>query len=233
MKFKFFTIKLKNIIIFLCVVFICFASSMFVLLNRNVSFASQPIGQKVVVIDAGHGGIDGGCVGKSTGVFESDLNLSYALTLEKMFKDVGVTCVLTRRNNKGLYDEGAKSLKKSDMQKRKQIIDNARPNAVVSIHMNSFPLASARGAQAFYKLDSKIGEDLAVCVQKQLCSTLKNTNKKAQVGDYYLVNCTDYPSVLVECGFVSNKEEEKLLQEKSYEKKLCYAIMCGVLDFFN
>lgn len=230
----FFSFRLKSLIVAI-IIFLCtlgMGAMVFVNAKPTGNY-NVPNSKYTVVIDAGHGGIDGGCVGKYTGVYESDLNLTYAYNLAEQFKQMGITSVLTRTDSNGLYEENAKSLKKSDMKKRKEIIEKTNPDVIISIHMDSFPLSSTQGAQAFYKKGSDAGEVLAGCVQKQLASSLPNAKKSAKVGDYYLVNCTDLPSVLVECGFISNKEEETLLQTKSYQDKVCYSIMSGVLDFMN
>lgn len=192
-----------------------------------------PKGHFTVVIDAGHGGIDGGCVGKMTGVFESELNLIYAKNLAKQLENLGVSVRLTRSDGNGLYDSNQKNLKKSDMKKRKEIIEESTPELVVSLHMNSFPLASCSGAQTFFKKGNEEGEKFANCVQQELAAQIDGAKSMAKVGDYYIVNCTDIPSVLVECGFLSNPQEEALLQTKSYQTKLCYAIACGIVKYLN
>jgi len=223
----------KKVLIFLLIFFIVAVvccSSVF-LVKATSSSTTTP--NFLVVIDAGHGGIDGGSVGKTTGVYESELNLKYANNLKERLKQIGISSVLTRKDGKGLYDSGAKSLKKSDMKKRKEIIENACPTLVVSIHMNSFSSPLARGAQVYYKKGNNQGKEFAQCVQNQLKECVQNTKQNAKVGDFYLVNCTDLPSVLIECGFLSNPEEEKLLTTKDYENKLCYAIMCGIVDYLN
>lgn len=229
----FFSFRLKSLIIAVIIFLtaVCIGTAVYVNAKPTVNF-NVPNSKYTVVIDAGHGGIDGGCVGKYTGVYESDLNLTYAYNLAEQFKQMGITSVLTRTNPNGLYDENAKSLKKSDMKKRKEIIDKVNPDVVISIHMDSFTLSSTKGAQAYYKRGNDTGAVLANCVQKQL-TMLPNAKKSAKVGDYYLVNCTEIPSVLVECGFISNEEEEKLLQTKEYQNKVCYSIMSGVIDFLN
>lgn len=193
----------------------------------------MPKGECVVVIDAGHGGIDGGCVGKMTGVYESELNLTFAQNLAKQLENMGVSVRLTRCDGNGLYDSSKKNLKKSDMKRRKEIIEESNPTLVVSLHMNSFPLSSCSGAQTFFKKGSEEGEKFATCVQQELGTQIEGAKKTAKVGDYYIVNCTDIPSVLVECGFLSNPQEEALLQTKAYQTKLCYAIACGIVKYLN
>lgn len=226
----FWTIKKRTIIIALLCVFLTgiFCFTFFTTKQVDISLKKY-----TVIIDPGHGGIDGGCVGKTTGVFESDLNLKYAENLAKQLNNMNISCMLTRTTSGGLYDSSAKNLKKSDMKKRKQIIESYNPDIVISIHMNSYTLSSSRGAQAFYKTGSKDGKILADNVQSQLCSMIDYTKSGGKVGDYYIVNCTDIPSVLIECGFLSNEVEEKLLVSTDYQDKICYAITCGIVRYLN
>jgi len=99
--------------------------------------------------------------------------------------------------------------------------------------MDSFSLSSTNGAQAYFKKGNESGKILAQKIQKQLLCNFENAKKSEKVGDYYIVNCTEVPAVLVECGFLSNEQEEILLQDKNYQNKMCYSIMCGALDFLN
>ena len=185
-----------------------------------------------IVIDAGHGGIDGGAKGDITGVLESDLNLKYAKTLGKICREFGFRVVFTRENSAGLYDETAQNKKKSEMQKREKIIKQAKPDLVVSLHMNSFH-GNARGAHIFYAKDSASGEALAKSVSKVLSEKVEYSHKEAKVGDYYILNCSSCPSILVECGFLSNAEEEILLQKDEYAFSFCYNVFCGIYAYFR
>ncbi len=226
----FFCIKKKWIVIAILVVAIAGVCGTFFMV-RDVGYV--PKGNCTVVIDAGHGGVDGGCVGKKTGVFESELNLTFARNLANQLENMGISVKLTRSDGNGLYDSSQKNLKKSDMKQRKKIIEESNPALVVSLHMNSFPISSCTGAQTFFKKSNVEGEKLATCVQQELGVQVENAKKTAKAGDYYIVNCTDIPSVLVECGFLSNPQEEFLLQTKSYQTKLCYAIACGIVKYLN
>lgn len=227
---RFLTIKRSTLfIILMCVILILSLSAVFFATKET----SSPKGSFTVVIDAGHGGIDGGCVGKTTGVYESDLNLEYAKILASQLENMGISSVLTRRDSNGLYEEGVSNRKKSDMKKRKEIIENASPMLVVSIHMNSYTRDSSRGAQAFYKKGNEEGGKLCSDIQDELHSMLDYASSQEKVGDYYIVNCTDIPSVLIECGFLSNREEEALLMSKDYKEKVCYAITCGIIKYLN
>ena len=229
----FLTIKKRHIFIVAgCILVFC--AVIFTFTFKKTEFvAERPKDGVVIVIDAGHGGVDGGSVGRSTGIKESELTLSYALNLSRQLSTLGINVILTRNGEMGLYDPKAGNLKKSDMQKRKQIIDEAKPDLVISIHMNSFPLSSGRGAQVFYKKQNEKGKVLAEDIQQQFISSLPYARKDAKAGDYFIVNCTDIPAVIVECGFLSNPQEEKLLVSKEYQDKVCYSIVCGVLSFLD
>ncbi len=183
-----------------------------------------------IVIDAGHGGIDGGSIGYS-GTIEKDINLEYSKTLKNMCSQFGFKVVMTRTNDSGLYSPFAVNKKKDDMKKRKQIIEKAKPDIVISIHMNSTKGNSSRGAQVFYNKENENSIRLANSIQKQFQDKLIKPRKTSQNGDYYIVNCTPYPSVIVECGFLSNKEEEKLLLTNDYKNNVCYSILCGIIDY--
>ena len=227
---RFLTIKRSTLfIILMCVILILSLSAVFFATKET----SSPKGSFIVVIDAGHGGIDGGCVGKTTGIYESDLNLEYAKILASHLENMGISSVLTRTDSNGLSEEGVSNRKKSDMKKRKEIIENASPMLVVSIHMNSYTRDSSRGAQAFYKKGNEEGGKLCSDIQDELHSMLDYASSQEKVGDYYIVNCTDIPSVLIECGFLSNREEEALLMSKDYKEKVCYAITCGIIKYLN
>ena len=193
----------------------------------------QPKPQYTIVIDAGHGGKDGGAVGAVSGVTESFLNLEYAQELEKICKEFGFKVVMTRSDMNGLYSETASNKKKSEMAKRKEIIEKSNADLVVSIHMNSFPSSSARGSQVFYGEGNEASQFLAENVSTILNKNFDYAKKTAKVGDYYVLNCTDKPAILVECGFLSNSEEEALLQDEDYKERFCYNLLCGILNYFR
>lgn len=200
---------------------------------KSVNSYSVANAKYTVIIDAGHGGIDGGSVGKTLGAIESELNLTYAKNLAKQLNTMGINTVFTRKDEKGLYDESAKNLKRSDMKKRKEIIESTNPTLVISIHMNSFSSQRARGAGTFYKVGNEQGKKLAENIQSQLKTNIEYGKSSSKVGDYYILNCTDIPAVLVECGFLSNPEDEKLLLSADYQNKICYSILSGIIAFLN
>jgi N-acetylmuramoyl-L-alanine amidase len=195
--------------------------------------AATPNGVLTIVIDAGHGGIDGGCVGTLEGSNERELNLKYANTLKKYFKEYGINVVMTRTTTDGLYSSFSQNRKKDDMEKRRQIIEKANADLIISIHMNSFPLKSVRGAHVFYNPESEVSKNLADSIQSSLYTSLSYAKKSAGSGDYYMLTCTNVPAVIIECGFLSNIEEEKLLLSDEYCEKTCYAILCGVIKYLG
>ena len=186
-----------------------------------------------VVLDAGHGGIDGGVSGVNTKVKESDLNLSVVKKLESYFKGYGIKTVLTRKDKNGLYGISSRGRKMRDMEKRKEIIEDANPDLVISVHMNAFPQRSQRGAQVFYDKDSERGRELAQTIQLFLAKNIQHCDRNIMTGDYYILNCTHKPAVIVECGFLSNAADEALLITAEYQEKLAYNIFCAVVAFLQ
>ena len=226
---KFLIIKKKTICIVMAII-IAIAS---MITFSIITTSSSPKAEYTIVIDAGHGGRDGGTSGKASGISESELNLAYAKTLKQMCEQFGIAVVMTREDMNGLYDENASNKKKSEMEKRKQIINNSGADIMVSIHMNAFPLPSCSGAQVFYAKGSQEGESLARSITSSICQSFDNARDYPTVGDYFVLNYSDMPSVLIECGFLSNIEEEANLQKEEYRQSFCYAIMAGILSYFR
>ena len=227
-RLKFFVLNKKIISIFVCFV-LCLVCTIIYFASSKHTF--QPL-SNIIVIDAGHGGIDGGAVGKS-GVSESYLNLKYAKKLKSLCESVGFNVVMTRSDMSGLYSPLAQNKKKSEMETRKKIIDGSGARCVVSLHMNSFPLPSSRGAQVFYKQGNESGKAFAEISQDELKKSIEFTREDCAPGDYFVLNCTDKPAVLVECGFLSNEEEEMLLCSDDYTEKFCKALLNGIILFFD
>lgn len=198
-----------------------------------INKTSLPKPQYSIVIDAGHGGRDGGAVGKQTGITESELNLKYAKKLEKICEEFGFKVTMTRNDMNGLYDESAPNKKRSEMEKRKQIINNSGADLMISLHMNSFPLESGEGAQVFYAKGSEEGFNLAKGVQMSICQSFESARGYVTVGDYFVLNYSNIPSILIECGFLSNPREELLLSNDEYCEKFCYSIFAGILSYFQ
>lgn len=187
-----------------------------------------------VVIDAGHGGIDGGVVGIESGVKESDVNLDISRRLKRCFEDAGFAVVETRETEAGLYGTTAAGYKKRDMKKRAEVIRASNPALVVSVHQNFFSMRSRRGAQVFFRETNERSKTLACLIQASLNDMPECARKSDPLkGDYYILNCSDYPSVIVECGFLSNAEDEALLLNGEYRDKLAAAISSGCLAYLS
>ncbi len=189
---------------------------------------------KVIVIDAGHGGIDAGVLGVNSKIKESDINLAIARKLQGCFADAGFKTVMTRKNNGGLYGLSTKGFKLRDMKKRKQIIEESKADMVISVHQNRCPVPDRRGGQVFFDKNSECGKALADSIQNALNSMEECVKQSsALTGDYYMLKCTQSPSVIVECGFLSNPEDEKLLLSEEYQKKIAYAIFKGAVSYYG
>lgn len=194
--------------------------------------AESPIYDYTIVIDAGHGARDGGCVGV-TGSIEKDLNLEYAKTLKTLLETKNIKVIMTRTSDDELYDENASNKKLSEMKTRATLIKNNEPDLVISIHMNSFPLKSVSGAKTFYRADNEKSKVVADNIQKSMHFYCNVKSKTSATGDYYILNCTDYTSVLIECGYLSNPEEEQKLLTKEYRNKLMHSVYSGILLSFG
>ena len=219
---KFAVIK-KRTLLTVAVLSISVALCFFLLARWSEPVSAVPKIGKTVVIDAGHGGIDGGVTGSTTGVKEAEINLAICKSLKHFFERNGYDVVLTRTNENGLYDDNASSKKLSDMQARKQIIEKAKPDLVISVHQNYYPLSSVNGAQVFYNGESEEGKEVAESMQNSL-NGLLGCSRVAKTGDYYVINCTEYLSVIAECGFLSNPKDESNLVKAEYQEKVAYAL---------
>lgn len=196
--------------------------------NKKTSATDMP----TVVIDAGHGGIDNGVIGVSSGTHEADINLAISRYLREDFALAGFNTVMTRYTEAGLYGTTTKGFKARDMQKRRQIIEDSGADIVISVHQNYCPLPSKKGAIVFYDKDSDGGKLLAQSIQSELDELTENGKSTgALTGDYYMLKCTSNPSVIVECGFLSNTEEDELLNTKDYQKQVAYAIFKGAVGY--
>ena len=227
-KSNFIVLKKKHIVITL----IAFCIALLLLFIPSVVNVASPKTKYTVVIDAGHGGIDGGCEGATTNITEACLNLDYAKCLKEKLESFGFKVVMTRTSESGLYNPLASNKKRDDMKKRKSIIENANADFVVSIHMNSYS-SSARGAQVFYGKDDEPSKLLASTIQKHFINNLEYARKEIKIGDYYMLNEIKSPSVLVECGYLSNPKEEALLITENYKNELCYSILLGILEYLQ
>lgn len=186
-----------------------------------------------VVIDPGHGGTDPGSIGYKTKVHEADLNLKLSLMLKTKLESAGINVVMTRDTEKAMVEGAGKKWKKQDMALRKELIKNTRPNMVISLHQNSYTNHSYRGAQVFYDKTSDISKQIAEYIQEQFKADLDKSIKATSPGDYFMLKCSSAPSVIVECGFLSNEQDEKLLLDETYQTKIIDCIYKGIVKFLQ
>ena len=191
-----------------------------------------------VVLDAGHGGEDGGAVSES-GLFEKDLNLAMSEKLKNLFEANGVTVVMTRETDILLYDRTVdfKGRKKAlDLLARRRI-GEANPNAIfISIHMNSYPESRYSGLQVFYSPNDPLSETLAMEIRqntRQYIQPNNNREIKAATSSIYLLDRLQCPAVLVECGFLSNPEESILLTKHDYQQQVAFVLFCSVMSYIS
>lgn len=198
----------------------------------NINFSKQTILESYktpfILIDAGHGAPDGGAVGTTTGVYESDLNLEYALSLKNYFNSMNFRVELIRNTKDAILTD-----KYEDMLKRKEIIEKNKPDIFISIHMNKFSLPSSKGCQVFYKQQDELSQKLAENIKDLLIKNIEDARQLTLEGDYLVLNSANCPAVLVECGFLSNETDELRLQQKDFREKLCYQVFCGTIKFLN
>ncbi|TDT50392.1 N-acetylmuramoyl-L-alanine amidase CwlD [Fonticella tunisiensis] len=200
-----------------------------IFLHRNV-----PSGNRVIIIDAGHGGRDPGAIGRS-GTLEKDVNLKISQKLKGYLEEHGNTVIMIREVDEGLYAETDKNRKSTDMKNRKEIIKEYRADVFISIHLNSFPQSQYYGAQVFYNRDDEKSKRLAKITQEELIKVLDRNNRREEKANntYYILKDNPVPSILVECGFLSNPEEERLLNQEDYQNKIAWAIYCGITRYFT
>ena len=191
-------------------------------------------GAYCVVIDVGHGGIDSGKV-SADGILEKDVNLVIAKKLKTLLEQEDVCVTLTRDSDTGLYQESDSNKKVADLQNRCALIEKLNPDCTVSIHQNSFSSPEVKGAQVFYYGQSAEGEALAKLVQESLIRRVDPENHRQAKSNesYYLLKRTVSPTVIVECGFLSNPVEAELLTSEDYQNRLVWAIHMGVMEFLN
>ena len=191
-------------------------------------------GQSFVVIDSGHGFFDAGKIGVS-GAEEKEINLAIALKLKKYLMMQGVEVRMTREDDQALYDGTRPADKKEDMKKRIALLNAPGCVLAVSIHQNSFTEEKYKGAQVFYYQTSQEGRQLAMAIQGAFIEfqDTENTRQEKANETYYLLKKATVPTVICECGFLSNGEEESRLQSEDYQEKTAWAISVGIMRYLN
>jgi N-acetylmuramoyl-L-alanine amidase len=190
-----------------------------------------------IIIDAGHGGIDGGAVGVDN-IVEKNINLSIALKLRDMLLINGFNVIMTRETDMSIHDDiakTAKEIKTSDLHNRMKIMQDNPEALFISIHQNKFEKASSKGTQVFYGTNNFESEYLAMALQNTVREAIQNENKreiKPATSSLYLLDKTQNVAVMVECGFLSNKDEAYLLISDDYQNKMAFSIYAGIIRYF-
>lgn len=186
-----------------------------------------------IIIDPGHGGNDPGKIGVA-GTLEKDINLTIAFYLKEILEAQDIEVIMTRDEDKDLATT-SKNFKASDMKERVALMQESNADAVISIHQNSYTDPKVYGAQCFYYANSKEGEALASILQEQIINSTNQTKIREikSNSDYYLLKHSPLPTVIVECGFLSNPEEETLLLTNEYQRRMAWAIHLGILQYLN
>lgn len=191
-----------------------------------------------IIIDAGHGGEDGGAVGKD-GTLEKDINLSISKKLQQFLLNSGFNVEMIRDSDISIYDEGLTHIKEkkvSDLKNRLNIVNQNENNLLISIHQNKFPENKYNGAQVFYSQNNPKSKELAENIKKSITGFLQPNNtreiKPATKDIYLLHNCKNV-AVLIECGFLSNESELQKLNNEDYQSKIAFSIYCGFMEYLK
>ena len=204
--------------------------------KESVPTVSLPVSGKTIIIDAGHGKPDEGAE-SSRGTTEAETNLKIALKLQNLLEQSGSSVILTRSDENAIYDMDSKTLRQkkiSDIRNRVKIGNESSADIFVSIHLNKIPQQQYDGWQTFYNANNAEGQKLAVSIQTNLNDAIQKENKRVakSIDNIYIVKHVEIPTTIVECGFLSNPEEEKLLLEDEYQNKLAWGIYNGIIDYF-
>ena len=206
--------------------------------NKAVNTVSESVvffQKKIIIIDAGHGGIDGGAT-SCTGVLESKLNLEIALRLDDLFHLLGIPTRMVRQTDRSVHTQGDSiaAQKVSDLKNRVAMINQTKNSVVISIHQNYFQSSQYAGAQVFYS-DTEGSNELAKLMQEALVGTINKGSKRKskRASGIYLMEHIERPGILLECGFLSNPEEEYKLRSDGYQKELCCVIATVCANFLN
>ena len=217
----------------ICITLVCCC-----FLYKPQSATSPAYYQKTVLIDAGHGYPDGGATGVN-GTVESDINLDIACELKALLEKSGFNVLLTRYDKntpiEDTKDKKIRQIKREDLLYRRNMLNSGDADLFISIHQNKFTDGKYYGAQVFYPLGSDQSKRLGSVLQRSLADVLDNGNERVEkeTSEIFILKNATIPSALVECGFLSNEEEEKLLNTKKYRKKIAWAIFCGIINYIN
>jgi N-acetylmuramoyl-L-alanine amidase len=234
--------KIRKILVVLSVfvIIICLAVYITEKRNRNALSAMTSLNRQnaVIVIDAGHGGFDGGA-SSADGTVEKGINLSIALKLDEIMRFSGFSTVMTRTEDTLIYDSSARSPRQqkiSDIHNRVELVEKTDNSILVSIHQNHFSASKYSGAQVFYSKNNPLSNVLADSIQKSIVECIQPQNKRAikpSGTEIYLLYNVHRPAVMVECGFLSNYEEAGKLKDPVYQMQMALSIMMGIMNFLN
>ena len=171
------------------------------------------------------------------GITEADINLKVALKVQKLLEEAGSTVILTRSDENAIYDEGSNSIREkkvSDIKNRVKIGNESSADIFVSIHLNKIAQKKYWGWQTFFKKGNELSRKLAESIQSGLNETIQKENKREslKIENIYIVDHIEIPIAIIECGFLSNEEEEKLLPTEEYQNKLAWGIYVGIMNYF-
>ncbi len=229
--------KIPHTLIFLACFIVIAAAVSF--RNASVPVISDSIseGNRTVIIDSGHGGADGGCVGVN-GCVEKDINLAIATDLQKLLELSGFNVIMTRTEDVSIHDngiEGLRNQKVSDMENRLKIIQSHPDALFISIHQNQYTEPQYFGAQMFYTTNNPSNFKLAQTMQQCFRELQPNNDREIKLIDngWYLFKNTEQPALLIECGFLSNAEDAANLSDSEYQKKVAFTIYKGITSFYK
>ena len=228
-------IKKKKILFVIILLCVCFFGVKRI--NKTEEVSAIILENKTIILDAGHGFPDEGAVAKD-GTSEEKINLEIVLKLQELLKLSGVDVILTREDENGIYDteeESIRNKKVSDMKNRVKIGNTSNADIFVSIHLNKFENEKYKGYQTFYNKKNEKSERLAKLIQENLKQTMKDKNKRESLSikNKYLMDNLKIPAVIIECGFLSNKEDLENLKQEEYQKKIAWGIYLGIMEFFE
>ena len=199
----------------------------------------MPITNKTIIVDAGHGGIDPGSMTDDQSVKEKDVNLKITKKVKELLEASGAMVILTRNDDTSLYTEQVgKTIRQKyneNLKNRKKIIQESSADMFISIHLNKFQESKYYGAQTFYPAGKEDDKQLASYIQGELKRVVDKTNNRKikSTNDIYLIKDNEIPSTLIECGFLSNDKEAKLLNDEEYQDQIAWAIYVGIQKYFS
>ena len=229
--------KKRILFIFIAIIISVLGYQVSIKNNRNIiETVSLPVSGKTIVLDAGHGYPDEGAE-SANGITEQKINLIITKKVQSLLEQSGCNVILTRSDENGIYDLESKTIREkkvSDIKNRVKIGNESSADAFISIHLNKIPQSQYYGWQAFFKPNNEESETLAKSLQEELNASIQKENKREalKITGKYIIEHVEIPIAIIECGFLSNPEEEQLLQQNEYQNRLAWGIYNGIMDYF-